>query len=506
MAAIDGSEIRVLVRTHFDYISGARFLSAYIPQGTGSFASTEILIEVIHELVTKHEDFLITDVHTSMRFTFEDPWIHAHSLKFTGQFYIYIEAQHPAIILSTVTSQASRRGINLIVRGPNYAKARELAEQESNTSEKTPEVEPEITSDDLTGRPFDPNKVRTRVWTPTVDHLMRQIRDGIVDLEPDFQRNPGIWDDRAQSQLIESILVRVPLPAFYIDGADTNRMAVIDGVQRLTALKRFVIDGDLKLSGMEFLTNLGGKRFQDLSRSLQRRIEEAPLTIIVIEQGTPSDVKFILFKRINRGGMTLSAQELRHAMNPGLARNFLKGLAESDEFRQATGDALRTGRMVDRECALRFVAFTLTPPQAYFSSDLDIFLNQAMQRINQLDRNDLAYISFRFVRAMQWAFEIFGDKAFRKNADNRRRSIADNHRRSPINKALFEAWAINLDSHSDHELELLYTRRQKLIDNFYVLLDQSPDFEKAISTGTGIPSRVSLRFKAVETLIREVLK
>ena len=198
------------------------------------------------------------------------------------------------------------------------------------------EIDLEDTSTAQILKPFDPNRIRVKLWTPTVDLVLKRLARGEIDVAPDFQRAAGIWKDRAQSQLVESLLIRIPLPAFYFDGSNEDLLVVVDGIQRLTAVRRFVLDGTLRLSGLEYLTDLDGKLFTELSRPLQRRIEETMLTVYLIDKGTPEEAKLNIFKRLNTGGEPLRLQEIRHAMNPGPVRSFLRDAATSEEFLAAT--------------------------------------------------------------------------------------------------------------------------------------------------------------------------
>src|SRR5277367_4407318 len=90
--------------------------------------------------------------------------------------------------------------------------------------------------------------------------------------------------------------------------------------------------------------------------------------------GTPEEVMFNIFRRINTGGLTLNGQEIRHALHKGPVRGFLKTLAASDEFQRATDYSVKTERMADRECVLRFMAFHIDPWEEYASNDLDGYL------------------------------------------------------------------------------------------------------------------------------------
>ena len=163
-------------------------------------------------------------------------------------------------------------------------------------------------NDDMAQEPFDPQSVNISRRTPTIDLLIFRLREDELDLFPDFRPQMGIWDDGAQSRLIESLLIRIPIPAFYFDATDENKWLVIDGVQRLTALARFVMNEQeleklrlkkLKLCDLEFLTNLNGKTFGELDRRLQRCIEVTQVPLYIIEPGTPPAVKYNIFKRFH---------------------------------------------------------------------------------------------------------------------------------------------------------------------------------------------------------------
>ncbi len=353
----------------------------------------------------------------------------------------------------------------------------------------------------LIHEPFDPAKIDVITRTMTVDLLLARIRRGVLDLAPDFQRFAGIWNDVAQSKLIESLLLRIPLPTLYAAESGDESWVVVDGIQRLTAIARFVdpsIIGaiPLRLHGMEYLRAYEGKTYQELPGALQTRIDETELIIHLIRAGTPEPVKFNIFARLNTGGTPLTLQELRHALIPGRARTLLKELAEGRPFLDATQGSVKPQRMADREMVLRFLAFRLTGPSDYPRGDLDDFLRQAMKRLNDLPEQQIERLSSEFERSMYDAAAIFGQHAFRKVFTGQRWRL-------PINKALFEAESVSLAKLSSHQLARLREQREKVLERLAELMEDGR-FLQAISVATGDAEKVRLRFSAIENMLREV--
>ncbi|MFJ9342668.1 DUF262 domain-containing protein [Streptomyces sp. NPDC101733] len=349
--------------------------------------------------------------------------------------------------------------------------------------------------------PFRPESISIRTETTTVDLLLSRLREGMLDLAPDFQRRSGIWSDRAQSRLIESLLLRIPISNFHMAQGDEDKWAVVDGVQRLTAIARFMepeLTGlpPLALRGMDYLWQLDRSTYQDLTGRLKIRLRETQLTVHIMQQGTPEKVKYNVFSRINTGGVPLSPQELRHALVSGPVRAFLADLAEDEDFGEATRRSVSNERMADREMVLRFLAFRLTNPAAHTEKDFDKFLIDAMYRINMLTEERREQLAREFRVAMKCARDLFGEHAFRKWRRAKRSS-------SVINKALFETISVNLALLDDHERNRLVASRARVHDRFFDLMDDW-DFDRSISVSTGDPARVRTRFQEVARLFRGV--
>ncbi|MEU4643405.1 DUF262 domain-containing protein [Micromonospora sp. NPDC023814] len=356
---------------------------------------------------------------------------------------------------------------------------------------------------DVINTPFDPELIDVVTRTTTVDLLLSRVRTERVDLQPDFQRQAGIWKAVAKSRLIESLLLRIPLPTFYAAETDDEVWAMVDGIQRLTTIVQFIepesIGAEpLRLRNLEYLgKEYDNATFADLPGRLQTRLRETELIVHLIRRGTPEEVKFNIFARINTGGLPLSRQELRHALMPGQGRIMLRQWADSDAFTSATGHSVRSDRMADREMILRFLAFRLTDPDGYEGDDFDRFLRVSMKALNSLSSQETEELQRQFEKAMSAATRIFGSYAFRKR---------DRHggpRRLPINKALFETVAVNLAVSTDEQIALLVKRKDRVKDEFLKLMSDV-DFQSAISQGTGDPAKVRLRFAAIREVFDEV--
>ncbi len=373
-------------------------------------------------------------------------------------------------------------------------------QEENNNIVNEPDVEYEDLSGALMERPFDPNKIDITTKTPSIDILIKRLKaePSEIDLSPAFQRHSDLWDDEKQSRLIESILIKFPLPAFYFDGSDNNKWLVVDGLQRLSSLRNFIILKKLKLKGLEFLRQLNGMKFDDLPRSLQRQIEETQITAYIINDGTPEEVKFNIFQRINTGGLTLNSQEIRHALNQGIPAQFVAELSELDEFKFATDEALKPKRMLDREFVTRFLAFYLHPFNEYVP-DLDTYMNSAMGELKKMDDSQRQKIKSDFIQSVLLAKSIFGEWAFRK---------ADKYpdKRKPINKALFEVWSVSLAKLEGFKRKKLEENKEILFNKSIELVKQDAMFFNSITTSTGNKSSVAYRFSSIEKIIQETLE
>lgn len=346
-------------------------------------------------------------------------------------------------------------------------------------------------------KPFDPEKIKVKTEPRSLDLVLKRISHGEIDLAPEFQRRARVWSQAKKAQLIESLLLRIPLPVFYVSAATNDDWSVVDGLQRLTTISDFVAN-KFPLTDLEYLRDLEDRTFEQLPRQLKRRIEETVIVIHIIEPGTPDDVMINIFKRINTGGEPLRAQEIRNALVKGPVRLLLQQLAASPSFTQATGGTVSDTRLDAQECVARFCAFSIHPYSGYGDTDLDSFILKGMQAVSAMPQHSRDGLQRSFERAMEAATATLGRYAFRK-------FFEVNGRRGPVSKALFEATAVNLARLSDSDIDRLINRRDRLIEALLHLMGDS-EFFVSITASTGDRLRVYKRFSAIDNLLAEVLQ
>ncbi len=317
---------------------------------------------------------------------------------------------------------------------------------------------------------------------------------------PDFQREGNLWNDTQKSQLIESILLGLPLPSFYFsDDFKATKWQIVDGLQRLSTLKAFWINKELVLEGLEFLTKFNGCNFDDLSRADLRSISGFKINIYIIDKQTPKATKFLIFKRLNTGGLVLTSQEMRNALNQGVASEFIKELSLLESFKKATDYKIPTKRQEDRDFINRFVAFYLLGFEKHYNGELDSFLNEAMGLLEKTTVETREKLKRDFEFAMNISYDIFGNDAFRK------RSNLDESRR-PISKAVYDSVSINIALLTPKEREVLKNKKENFRLGLIDLFNNDVKFHKSITTATGQKSNVVERFSKIKNLLKSILQ
>ena len=380
---------------------------------------------------------------------------------------------------------------------------------------------------DLKSYPFNPEDISIDKKPMMMDAIIRRFKQGTIIMHPDFQREE-VWSRETKSRLIESLLLKIPITMFYVSGDEEGKLTVVDGLQRLSAIRDFVLKEDFKatntkglgdgmrLQGLEFLTDYEGMTFNELPINMQNRINETEFTFTIINPGTPEEVKRNIFKRINTGGEGLKPQEIRNALYAGKSTELLKALATSTAFKNATTSSVRSNRMESYEVVLRGISFILRDAESYpkngnmdkFLGDTMVILNsypefkdREIHRLEKMEELDLRTVQVEWIEtlevifktAMKRAKQLFGTHAFRKSYGEKRRT--------PINKALFELWCSILAVMDDDAFGRL-RNNSLFMEDYYQLLDDDK-FNVYISRDSWKPTSVRRRYEIINELIKK---
>ena len=331
---------------------------------------------------------------------------------------------------------------------------------------------------------------------------LKQINDLIddrdIELSPDFQRN-FIWDETRQSRLIESIFLGLPLPSIYLSQYKDGRLTIVDGLQRIMTIRRF-LNNKLRLSNLEYLSDCNGKNYSQLKEYFSplrmRRFGQTQIMCFVIDYRSPNKLKFDLFRRLNTGGKPLNNQEIRNCLSRPPLRGILKKMVGTTAFRQATGGSVKDGRMEAQETALRFLCFYHAydksgDPVAFYSGNMEDTLDNAVEYFNDYDGLDDVLPVYE--QAMKDAYRLFGNQTFRKVHEGQ-------VRRSPVNKLLMMTVSVLLALYVQ-EYRVKIDSGENLTGKLETLMEEDEKLFNALTWSTNSKWNIDYVFR---TLKREL--
>ncbi|GAM70804.1 hypothetical protein JCM19236_2748 [Vibrio sp. JCM 19236] len=418
----------------------------------------------------------------------------------------------------------------------------ELIEDETYTGVENEVEDHRITGDLLVGatpesktsleRDRNNSGLRIHHITPVLSLIFERLSYDEIELQPDFQREDRVWKPARQSKLIESILMGLPLPAFYFAERNDGDWIVVDGLQRITTIYNFMKD-DFALNGLESIDDsYNGKFFSGLSRLDKRKIREYQITAHVIDDESDHDNLIVeLFHRINTYGVKLSDQEIRSAMYQGVSVKLLRYLSSSREFKKATNNKVNPHRQKDMGLCLSALAYIVLGYKDFHYKTYDSFLCTSMEKINQLslfldheeaiDMGDsslsnrssdtILEIEKKFKQGLSLAHEIFGELAFKKTIET--------DRVVPISKPLFEVIVATFAYLNENQINDLRVGSEELVFELYdainndstefavweseVYAENNRGFSYSISLSTGKRVTVKYRFDSFVNILKK---
>lgn len=310
--------------------------------------------------------------------------------------------------------------------------------------------------------PYDPDKIKVRSDKIAVSILSKMIDNESIDLNPDFQRNL-VWNSFQKSRLIESILLRIPLPMFYFAEDNEGNLSVVDGLQRISTIKEFM-DNKFPLRDLQYLNDSCEGRYYEtkgnkkgLETKYLKWFDLTSISANIIDPSSPPKVKYDIFRRINTGGRPLNNQEIRNCLMGKGLRDALKGMAALEEFKMATDKSIKSTRMEDQEVALRFLYFYQLYEKSKNIDDYNGYMELVLDEYTENNiKNSSQYFNKytqKFLNSMKNAEYLIGRKyAFRKIQT---KDIQPDSYKQLINKALFVCCAVLL---ADYDNEIVIER------------------------------------------------
>ncbi len=357
----------------------------------------------------------------------------------------------------------------------------------TTTDEAAATIDPDLPENDELaeelGEPLDlaasDRKLVTQPYDLSVKGLSRDIDSKRILLTVEYQRK-YVWDNGKASRLIESLLLNVPIPVCYFAEDETGAYEVIDGLQRLTAISRYLDDG-FALSGLSVLPELDGFKFSKLAPKDQRRLENRTIRCIVITEDSNPDIKFDVFERLNTGAAMLTAQELRNSVYRGPFNDELKRLAGEPYFTALLGNASNK-RMEFEELILRF--FALVGGLEYYKPPLRQVLNTYLRRNRASVPAESMVALFR--DCCETLLSVMEELPFR--------SVRS---RNPVNKAKFDALMVTT-AFADRAAMLEHSSDVK---REFEQLEDDEDFQTAIGRATADRRRMLYRVRFTEAAL-----
>ena len=325
----------------------------------------------------------------------------------------------------------------------------------------------------------------------------RWYKEGRLIVDPEWQRN-YVWTPKKAARLIESFLTEIPVPVVYLARSTDAKYEVIDGLQRLTSVFDF-FDNKYALSGLEMLPAYNAKTFSALDHASQNKLRDTTLRTFELAPETPKDVMFIIFERLNTGGVALNEMEIRNCLFRGELNNLLKRMAIVPELRSCLNQKEIAKRMDDRLMVLRFLAFY---ERTYLKATrgLKRFLNEFFDTYRNPPTEKIKEYEQQFKKAIKAAHTIFGDQAFRlRRTDSRGASEWG----GKPNASIFQVIAV---SFTKYDLGQLTRAADPIFEEYLDLIAADSQWCDCVRNHTGDFYKIEYAFKTWNERLATLMK
>lgn len=323
----------------------------------------------------------------------------------------------------------------------------------------------------------------------SLSELHRWYTQGRIIVDPEWQRN-YVWDAVRASKLIESFLLDIPVPVIYLAKTEESKYEVIDGLQRLTSVFQF-FENKYALQKLDILAELAGRKFSELPQAQQHKLEDAILRSFELAAGS-GDIHFIVFERLNTGGVKLNDMEIRNCLYRGPLNDLIKDLSTNSDFRKTVNQKGFDRRMQDRSLVLRFLAFY---ERTYLKCQFGLkrFLNEFLTTYR--DAPDAKIEEYRrvFEKSMRAVHTVFGKNGFRlKNDMGKVGSRSAGEWASRPNAAIFQVVAT---SFTNYDLGQVTRAADSIYEEYLDLINTDEVWVDRVRRATGESTRLIYAFE-----------
>lgn len=340
----------------------------------------------------------------------------------------------------------------------------------------------------------EPRRIIAQPYDFSVQDLVNKIKEGDIDLQPDYQRN-YVWDandetENKRSKLIESLLLNIPIPVIYFaEQVETLKYEVIDGQQRLKTFLDFLND-EFCLTKLEIRDDVNGKTYSELEQRDRDEIRKRSIRAIVVLNDSDEQVKYEVFERLNLGSIQLTAQEIRNNTHRGPFNDLLKELASDTTFRSLIKLRLKSDQknMAHEELVLRFFAYHYSGTRRV--DQLSYFLTKYMKENRNMDKEQILELKELFHCTINKINNYLGKKAF----STFKRKIKNWNTTS--NRLMYETEMLAFAQIAEEDIAVTKEQFQLRLQN---LMETDTDFQKALDTSGGL--RIEERVNTVKILL-----
>ena len=282
------------------------------------------------------------------------------------------------------------------------------------------------------------NKIHSDAYPMSIGEIINLYTEGDLDIHPEFQRIYR-WSNTQKSKLIESILLGIPLPSFFVAQREDGIWDVVDGLQRLSTIFSFLgifknekdeFEPPLVLQGTEYLPSLEGMVWDETFNSkhffpkeLQRTFKREKIDLKIIKKESDEQAKYELFQRLNSSGSSLSAQEMRNCLLVMVNKIFYEWLKELSEFQSFKNTLIITSRQYDEqyhlELTLRFLILINQNTGGDKISSIGDFITKKVKEMALDNTYDKNKAKNKFEKTFSLLDKALNENSFRKYKEGR---------------------------------------------------------------------------------------